>query len=66
MTLFYKTQQILLQNVTAILLQNATESYYKMQQKVITKCFRSSSINDFKHKIKEFYFEELKKTKRES
>ena len=22
---------------------------------------RSSSINDFKHKIKEFYFEELKK-----
>ena len=27
---------------------------------------RSSSINDFKHKIKEFYFEELKKTKHES
>ena len=24
---------------------------------------RSSSINDFKHKIKEFYFEELKKKK---
>ena len=24
---------------------------------------RSSSINDFKHKIKEFYFEELKKNK---
>ena len=27
---------------------------------------RSSSINDFKHKIKEFYFEEFKKTKHES
>ena len=27
---------------------------------------RSSSINNFKHKIKEFYFEEFKKTKHES
>ena len=27
---------------------------------------RSSSINDFKHKIKEFYFKELKKTKHDS
>ena len=32
MTLYYKTQQILLQNATAILLQNATEVYYKMRQ----------------------------------
>ena len=31
---------MLLQNVTAILLQNATEGYYKMLQKVITKCVR--------------------------
>ena len=32
MTLYYKMRQIFLQNVTAILLQNATEVYYKMRQ----------------------------------
>ena len=32
MTLYYKMQQILLQNPTAILLQNMTEFYYKMRQ----------------------------------
>ena len=32
MTLYYKMRQILLQNVTAILLQNATEVYYKMRR----------------------------------
>ena len=32
MTLYYKMQQILLQNATAILLQSATEVYYKMRQ----------------------------------
>ena len=32
MTLYYKMQQILLQNPTAILLQNVTEFYYKMRQ----------------------------------
>ena len=31
-------QQLLLQNVTATLLQNATEVYCKMQQKFIIKC----------------------------
>ena len=32
MTLYYKIRQILLQNATVILLQNATEVYYKMRQ----------------------------------
>ena len=32
MALYYKMRQILLQNVTAILLQNATEVYYKMRR----------------------------------
>ena len=32
MTLYYKMQQILSQNGTAILLQNATELYYEMPQ----------------------------------
>ena len=32
MTVYYKMRQILLQNVTAILLQNATEVYYKTRQ----------------------------------
>ena len=31
-TLYYKMQQMLLQNATATLLQNATEVYYKMRQ----------------------------------
>ena len=50
MTVYYKMRQMLLQNATAILLQNATEVYYKMRQlsqnatillqnaTVITKC----------------------------
>ena len=32
MTLYYKMRQMLLQNTTAILLQNATKVYYKMRQ----------------------------------
>ena len=32
MTLYYKMRQILLQDATAILLQNVTEVYYKMRQ----------------------------------
>ena len=32
MTVYYKIQQILLQNATDILLQNATEVCYKMHQ----------------------------------
>ena len=31
MTTYYKMRQILSQNVTAILLQNATEVYYKIR-----------------------------------
>ena len=40
MTVYYKMRQILLQNTTTILLQNATEVYYKMRQKFITKFVR--------------------------
>ena len=32
MTVYYKMRQILLQNATAILLQNAAEVYYEMRQ----------------------------------
>ena len=32
MTVYYKMRQMLLQNTTATLLQNATEVYYKMRQ----------------------------------
>ena len=32
MTVYYKMQQMLLQNATVISLQNATEVYYKMLQ----------------------------------
>ena len=37
MAVYYKMRQTLLQNVTAILLQNATKVYYKMLQRFITK-----------------------------
>ena len=37
-TVYYKMRQTLLQNVTAILLQNATEVYYKIRQFFTTKC----------------------------
>ena len=40
--------QILLQNATAILLQSATEVYYKMRQVFITKC-------DSYYKLRQFY-----------
>ena len=32
MTVYYKMRQILIQNTTAVLLQNATEVYYKLWQ----------------------------------
>ena len=32
MTVYCKMQQVLLQNVTGILLQNATEVFYKIRQ----------------------------------
>ena len=38
MALYYKMRQIVLQNATAILLQNATKVYYKMRQVFFTKC----------------------------
>ena len=43
MTVYYKIPQILLQNATATLLQNATEVYYKMSQV-------------FYYKIRMFYY----------
>ena len=43
MTLYYKMQQILSQNGTAILLQNATELYYEMPQV-------------FYYKMRQFYY----------
>ena len=43
MTLYYKMRQILLQNTTAILLQNATEVYCKIRQV-------------FYYKIQQFYY----------
>ena len=43
MTLYYKMQQILSQNGTAILLQNATELYYEMTQV-------------FYYKMRQFYY----------
>ena len=38
MTLYYKIRQILLQNATAILLQNATDIHYKCVRFFIPKC----------------------------
>ena len=32
MTVYYKMQQMLLQNATAVLLENATKVYYKFRQ----------------------------------
>ena len=37
MTLYYRMRQAFLQNVTAILLQNATKVYYKMCQVFYSK-----------------------------
>ena len=41
--IYYKMQQILLQNETAILLQNTIEVYYKM-------------CEDFNYKMRHFYY----------
>ena len=51
MTLYYKMQQKLLKNATAILLQNATKFYYKMRQLpqkaiFITNC--DSTLDNYK------------------
>ena len=43
MTVYYKMRQILLQNATAILLQNAAKVYYKMCQ-------------IFYYKMRQFYY----------
>ena len=43
MTVYYKMRQMLLQNVTAILLQNAIEVYYKMRRV-------------FYYKLRQFYY----------
>ena len=43
MTVYYKIRQILVQKTTAILLQNATEVYYKMHKV-------------FHYKMRQFYY----------
>ena len=49
-------RQILLQDPTAILLQNATETYYKMQQVFITKCDSFITKCDHNYKLRQFYY----------
>ena len=44
MTVYYKMRQMLLQNASGFLLQNATEVYYKMPQV-------------FYYKVRQFYYE---------
>ena len=56
MTVYYKMRQILLQNATAILLQNATEVYYKMHQVFITKCDSFITKCDSYYKYRRFYY----------
>ena len=49
MTVYYKMRQILLQNVTAILLQNETKVYYKMCQifllQNVTVLLQNATVN---------------------
>ena len=56
MTVYYKMRQILLQNATPILLQNATEVYYKMHQVFITKCDSFITKCDSYYKFRQFYY----------
>ena len=49
-------RQILLQNATTILLQNATEVYYKMHQVFIAKCDSSITKCDSYYKLRQFYY----------
>ena len=50
MTIYYKMRHTLLQNVRAILLQNATEVYYKMRQVFHYK------MRQFYYKMRQFYY----------
>ena len=52
MTVYYKMLQMLFQNVTAILLQNATEVDYKMRKDFITKCDSFITKNDSYYKLR--------------
>ena len=47
-------RQILLQNVTAIFLQNMTEVYYKTRQVFITKCDVYYKLRQYRYKAVEF------------
>ena len=49
-------RQLLLQNATAILLQNATEVYYKIRQFFITKCNSFITKYDSYYKMRRFYY----------
>ena len=49
-------RQILFQNATAILLQNAAEVYYKMHQFFITKCDSFITKCDSYYKLRQLYY----------
>ena len=49
MTLYYKIRQILLQNMTANLLQNAAKVYYKLHQVFYYQ------MRQFYYKMRRFY-----------
>ena len=53
-TLYCKIRQILLQNVTAILLQNSTEVYYKMFQVFYYDNYYK--MQQFYYKMQRFYY----------
>ena len=59
MTVYYKMQHILSQNATAILLQNATEVYYKMRQllQIATISLQNATVikkYDFYYKLRHY------------
>ena len=56
MTVYYKMWQILLQNATSILLQNAAKVYYKLHQVFITKCHSFITKCDSYYKMRRFYY----------
>ena len=55
MTISYKMRQILLQNATVTLLQNAAEVHCKIHQVFITKCKGFITKCDSYYKFRQFY-----------
>ena len=52
MTVYCKMWQILLENASAILLQNATEVYSKCDS-IITNCYNYYKLRQFCHKVRQ-------------